>query len=206
MVIYIYPGAHKFSLSISHLSWDPQTLLPHHYPYFPSLTLSISNSLLSYHQPNTLCKTRSSSFLFCGVVSLRERERERAMGVTVGFGFESDFWFDYGLWLVGCVIDCLLKFIYFSFSYQLVASGPSLYAVLNGPVLFGSIINCAPQLTVEVTSSTVPHLFSVLVMILSVFGWGLFFKISWLILNKPAYFEWVTFFHVWLDLFFTHFI
>ena len=51
-VIYIYPGAHKFSLSISHLSWDPQTLLSHHYPYFPSLTLSISNSLLSFTQPN----------------------------------------------------------------------------------------------------------------------------------------------------------
>ena len=54
MVIYIYPGAHKFSLSISHLSWGPQTLLSHHYPYFPSLTLSISNSLLSFTQPNTL--------------------------------------------------------------------------------------------------------------------------------------------------------
>ena len=36
MVIYIYPGAHKFSLSISHLSWGSQTLLSHHYPYFPS--------------------------------------------------------------------------------------------------------------------------------------------------------------------------
>ena len=54
MVIYIYPGTHKFSLSISHLSWGPQTLLSHHYPYFPSLTLSISNSLLSFTQPNTL--------------------------------------------------------------------------------------------------------------------------------------------------------
>ena len=57
MVIHIYPGAHKFSLSISHLSWGPQTLLSHHYPYFPSLTLSISNSLLSFTQPNILLES-----------------------------------------------------------------------------------------------------------------------------------------------------
>ena len=37
-VIYIYPGAHKLSLSISHFFWAPQTLPYHHYLiyfYFP---------------------------------------------------------------------------------------------------------------------------------------------------------------------------
>ena len=34
----------------------------------------------------------------------------------------------------------------------------------------------------------------------------LFFKISWLILNKSVYFGCVAFFHVWLSLFFTQLI
>ena len=56
LVIYIYHGTHKFSLSISHFS------LSHHYPYFPSLTLSISNSLLSFTQPNTLIEFINNFF------------------------------------------------------------------------------------------------------------------------------------------------
>ena len=41
LVIFIYPGTHKFSLSISHSSWAPQTFTSHHYIiylYFPSLS------------------------------------------------------------------------------------------------------------------------------------------------------------------------
>ena len=74
MVIYIYTGTHKFSLSISHFSWAPQTLLSHHYLiylYFPSLP--------SY-----------TYFHFYHILSVQPNEPLRAYSLALNWEMEMD--------------------------------------------------------------------------------------------------------------------
>ena len=55
IVIYIYHGAYKFSLSISHFFGGPQTFTSYHYLtylYFPFLSLTLNSISIIHFQSN----------------------------------------------------------------------------------------------------------------------------------------------------------